>query len=192
MERWTAQHNAFFFFLKNVIERFFKNAESVTTTQRKFPLQFNGAIPTCNTILLLVQNYRETGSALKRKRKAVQRQPHPLKTLKLSMLQWKKCHYSHCKLQSKLSKRDKDFYEKNERISNYILAQKKDVLLILQKNIRKFKSHCIRIGSTPSTRANCCKIHKLSFHGQAAANNPHNKLAHAISYDVRIHWYTRP
>lgn len=86
MERWTAQHRVF------VVETFFKNAESVTTTQRKFRLQFNiprnGAIPTRNTILLWVQNFRETGSALEKNREVVRRRPRHLKTLKLCVMQF--------------------------------------------------------------------------------------------------------
>ena len=50
---------------------FLKNGESVTVTQRKFRLHFNvarhGRIPSRNTILLGVHNFRTTASATKKK-----------------------------------------------------------------------------------------------------------------------------
>jgi len=65
MEQWGRQHRAF------VVETFFKNGESVTVTQRKFCLHFNvarhGRIPSRNTILLWVRNFRTTASATKKK-----------------------------------------------------------------------------------------------------------------------------
>jgi hypothetical protein len=65
LEQWGPQHRAF------VVETFFKNGESVTVTQRKFRLHFNvarhGRIPSRNTILLSVHNFRITASATKKK-----------------------------------------------------------------------------------------------------------------------------
>lgn len=65
MESWTSQHRAF------VVETFFKHGDSVTVTQRKFRSHFHisprGKVPTRNTILQWIQNFRETGSALKKK-----------------------------------------------------------------------------------------------------------------------------
>lgn len=65
MEWWTAEHRAF------VVEAFFKSGDSVVAVQRQFRRRFNvaprGKVPTRNTILLWVGNFRATGSALKRK-----------------------------------------------------------------------------------------------------------------------------
>ena len=65
MEQWGPQHRAF------IVATFFKNGESVTVTQRKFRLHFNvarhGRIPSRNTILLWVHNFRTTASATKKK-----------------------------------------------------------------------------------------------------------------------------
>ena len=65
MEQWGPEHCAF------VVETFFKKGESVTVTQRKFRLHFNvarhGSIPSRNTILLWVYNFRATASAMKKK-----------------------------------------------------------------------------------------------------------------------------
>jgi len=67
MEQWGPQDRAF------VVETFFKNGESVNVTQRKFRLHFNvarqGRIPSRNTILLWVHNFRTTASATKKKQR---------------------------------------------------------------------------------------------------------------------------
>ena len=64
MEQGGPQHRAF------VVETFFKNGESATVIQRKFRLHFNvarhGRIPSRNTILLWVHNFRTTASATKK------------------------------------------------------------------------------------------------------------------------------
>ena len=64
MERWSAQQRAF------VLETFFKNNESVIVTQRAFRRHFsvhrNDSVPSRNTILLWVANFREMASALKK------------------------------------------------------------------------------------------------------------------------------
>ena len=64
MEQWSPQHREF------VVETFFKNGESVIVRQRKFRLHFNvprhGRIPSRNTILLWVHNFRTTASATKK------------------------------------------------------------------------------------------------------------------------------
>lgn len=65
MEQWTGEHRAF------VVEAFFKSGDSCVAVQRQFRRRFNigprGKVPTRNTILLWVNNFRATGSALKRK-----------------------------------------------------------------------------------------------------------------------------
>ena len=65
MEQWGLEHRAFF------VETFFKNGDSITVTQRKFRLHFNvarhGRIPSRNTILLWVHNFRTKASATKKK-----------------------------------------------------------------------------------------------------------------------------
>jgi transposase len=65
MEQWTPEHRAF------VVETFFKTGDSVTLTQRRFRVRFNvgrhGKVPSRNTILLWIANFRSTGSALKKK-----------------------------------------------------------------------------------------------------------------------------
>ena len=62
---WTAVQRSF------TIETFLKTNEAVTATQRAFRVHFNlrrhDPVPARNTILLWVKNFRETGSALKRK-----------------------------------------------------------------------------------------------------------------------------
>jgi len=63
MEQWGPEHHAF------VVETFFKNGKSVTVT--RFRLHFNvvrhGRIPSQNTILLWVHNFRTTACAMKKK-----------------------------------------------------------------------------------------------------------------------------
>ncbi|KAL4716303.1 hypothetical protein ACJJTC_014783 [Scirpophaga incertulas] len=65
MEQWTAEHRAF------VVEAYFKSGDSVVAVQRQFRRRFNvgprGKVPTRNTILLWVDNFRATSLALKRK-----------------------------------------------------------------------------------------------------------------------------
>jgi transposase-like protein len=65
MERWTAQHRAFF------VEGYFKNGCSVVKTQRLCRTYFNvprrGYVPCRNTIKAWVQNFRQSASALTRK-----------------------------------------------------------------------------------------------------------------------------
>jgi len=65
MEQWGPQYSAF------VVETFFKNSELVFVTQRKFRLHFivarHGRIPSRNTILLWVHNFRTMASAMKTK-----------------------------------------------------------------------------------------------------------------------------
>jgi hypothetical protein len=64
MERWSVEHRAF------AVETFFKNNDSVIATQRIFCWHFNihqnDGIPSRNTVLLWVKNFRETASAVKR------------------------------------------------------------------------------------------------------------------------------
>lgn len=65
MDVWSAEHRAF------IVETFLKNGESVVKTQRAFRLRFNvgrhGAVPTRNTILRWIQNFRLSSSASKKK-----------------------------------------------------------------------------------------------------------------------------
>lgn len=65
MESWTPQHRAF------AVEAYFKNGESVIIAQRKFRVHFHisahGKIPSSRAIRMWVKNFRETGSALKKK-----------------------------------------------------------------------------------------------------------------------------
>ena len=62
---WTGEHRAF------TVETFIKTNESVTATQRAFHVHFklgrHDPVPARNTILVWVNNFRATGSALKRK-----------------------------------------------------------------------------------------------------------------------------
>lgn len=71
MERWSVQHRAF------VVETFFKNNSSVIVTQRAFRQHFdihqNDSVPSRNTILLWVRNFRETACATKKKPPGKQR-----------------------------------------------------------------------------------------------------------------------
>jgi transposase len=64
MERWSVEHGAF------AVETYFKN-DSVVVTQRIFRRHFNiyrnDSVPSRNTVLLWVRNFRETASAAKRK-----------------------------------------------------------------------------------------------------------------------------
>jgi transposase len=60
MEPWTTEHRVF------VFETFIETGSSVVLTQRKFRTHFNvgrhGAVPSRNTILKWVKNFRTTGS----------------------------------------------------------------------------------------------------------------------------------
>ena len=62
---WTGTHRAF------VVENFITIGESVTVTLRNFRTHFHlsrhNPIPDRKSILLWVKNFRDTGSALKRK-----------------------------------------------------------------------------------------------------------------------------
>jgi len=64
MERWSVEHRAF------AVETYSKN-DSVVLTQQIFRAHFNihwnNSVPSCNTVLLWVRNFRETASAAKRK-----------------------------------------------------------------------------------------------------------------------------
>ena len=66
MECWSVQHRAF------AVETYFYNNHSVVVTQRIFRRHFNihrnDSVPSRNTVLLWVRNFRETASAAKRKR----------------------------------------------------------------------------------------------------------------------------
>jgi len=65
MERWSVEHQAF------AAETYFKNNDSVILTQRIFCWHFNiyqsNSVPSHNTLLLWVRNFRETTSPAKRK-----------------------------------------------------------------------------------------------------------------------------
>ena len=65
MERWSVDHRAF------AVETYFKNNDSVVLTQRiclrHFNIHRNDSVPSRNTLLLWVRNFRETASAAKRK-----------------------------------------------------------------------------------------------------------------------------
>jgi len=65
MERWSVEHRAF------AVETYFKNSDSVVVTQRIFHRHFNihqnDSVPSRNTVLLWVKNFREMAFALKRK-----------------------------------------------------------------------------------------------------------------------------
>ena len=66
VERWSVGDPAF------AVETYFKNNDSVVVTQRIFRRHFdirrNYSVPSRNTVLLWVRNFRETASAAKRKR----------------------------------------------------------------------------------------------------------------------------
>jgi hypothetical protein len=61
MDQWSAVHRVF------AVETFFKNNDSVITTQRIFRLHFNigrhGRVPDCNTIKNWVEMFRTTAFA---------------------------------------------------------------------------------------------------------------------------------
>ena len=65
MEHWSVEHWAF------IVETYFKNNDSVIVTQwifhRHFNIHQNNSVPSRNTVLLWVRNFRETASATKRK-----------------------------------------------------------------------------------------------------------------------------
>ena len=64
MERWSVQHRAF------AVETYLKNNDSVKTQlifRRHFNIHRNDSVPSRNTVLLWVRNFRETASAAKRK-----------------------------------------------------------------------------------------------------------------------------
>jgi len=65
MERWSVQHRAF------TAETYYKNNDSVVLTRQIFRRYFNilrnDSVPSCNTLLLWVGDFRETASATKRK-----------------------------------------------------------------------------------------------------------------------------
>ena len=62
MEQWTLQHHLFAY------DIFVRSGELVTATQRLFRREFNvdrqGAVPSSNTILRWVENFRTTGSIM--------------------------------------------------------------------------------------------------------------------------------
>jgi transposase len=65
MELWSVEHRAF------AVETYIKNNDSVVVTLQIFRQHFNihqnDSVPSCNTVLLWVRNFRETASAAKRK-----------------------------------------------------------------------------------------------------------------------------
>ena len=65
MERWSVEHRAF------AVETYLKNNDSVIVTQRIFLPHFNihrnDSVPSRNTVLLWVRNFRETAYAAKKK-----------------------------------------------------------------------------------------------------------------------------
>ena len=66
MERWSVEHRAF------AVKTCFKNNDSVVTHRifcRHFNIQWNDSVPSHNTVLLWVRNFRATVSAAKKKRK---------------------------------------------------------------------------------------------------------------------------
>lgn len=84
---WTAQHKSF------IVETFIKK-ESVTATRRAFRVHFNlnvnVALPSRNSILRWTENFRATGSALKRKqtgRPVTARTPENVAAVRASVLQ---------------------------------------------------------------------------------------------------------
>ena len=83
---WTGEHRAF------TVETFIKTNESVTATQRAFRVHFklgrHDPVPARNTILLWVNSFRATGSALKRKstgRPRTARTPENVATVRASV-----------------------------------------------------------------------------------------------------------
>jgi len=64
MERWSVEHRAF------AVETYLKNNDSVVLAQRiclrHFNIHRNDSVPSRNTLLLWVRNFRETASAAKR------------------------------------------------------------------------------------------------------------------------------
>lgn len=88
VNQWLARHRSF------VIETFFKNNESVISTQRLFRVNFqagrHGPIPSRNTILKWVSNFRNTASAMKikpRGRPRSVRTPANIETVRRSVVQ---------------------------------------------------------------------------------------------------------
>jgi len=65
MQRWSEEHRAF------DVETFFKNNDSATVTQRVFRIHFdigrNGKVPTSQTILNWVTQFRTTASIVNKK-----------------------------------------------------------------------------------------------------------------------------
>uniref|UniRef100_A0A8D8V4I6 DUF4817 domain-containing protein n=1 Tax=Cacopsylla melanoneura TaxID=428564 RepID=A0A8D8V4I6_9HEMI len=65
MESWTTQHRAF------AVVAYFKNGETVIIVQRKYRVHFHisahGKVPSSKAFRMWVKNFRETGSALKKK-----------------------------------------------------------------------------------------------------------------------------
>jgi len=61
METWPVEHRVF------VYDAFVKSGKSVSVTQRHFNIGHHGAVPSRNTILLWVNNFRATGSVMKKK-----------------------------------------------------------------------------------------------------------------------------
>ena len=63
--KWLGSHRSF------VVETFFTNSGSITATQRIFRTHFklgrHDPVPSRNTILLWIKNFRKNGSALKRR-----------------------------------------------------------------------------------------------------------------------------
>jgi hypothetical protein len=64
MECWSVEHWAF------TVEKYFKNNDSVVVSQQIFRQHFNihqnDSVPSRNTVLLWVRNFRETMCATKR------------------------------------------------------------------------------------------------------------------------------
>jgi ribosomal protein S15P/S13E len=65
VERWSVEHRAF------AVETYSKNKDSVILTQHIFRrhcnIHRNDSVPSRNTVLLWVRNFREIASAAKRK-----------------------------------------------------------------------------------------------------------------------------
>jgi len=64
MEHWSVEHWAF------AVEMYFKNNDAVVTQRifhRHFNIHQNDSVPSHNTVLLWVRNFRETYSATERK-----------------------------------------------------------------------------------------------------------------------------
>ena len=95
MEQWIAQHRTF------VVEAYFKNDYSAVTTQRLFRRHFNiprhGRVPCRNIIKEWVQNFRENGSALKRKprgRIPKVRTPENFEKVRMAIVKGPRCSVS--------------------------------------------------------------------------------------------------